>query len=525
MMMGVIAVITSAIQANNAHSYSIALKIVCVMVLVVSGNSYLSGRLRISYPISVMQDFKHHVFLSILYLPFEKYLSVSKDIHMSHMINDMNTFEGHFFSSINRLSYWGVFILIGTVILACIDPYLTIFVIPVELLICVLSIKLTKKIERLEIDLSTYQEKYTVASSNLLSGIELLKFAGLEASFADSNMEKALQLERLKSKYRLYKGMISHFLSGTSMVLSLSIIIYLFNKVLSGEPVAYVLIAYQISSTLCYAVSYCVEAWNGIRGAKAISEFISKDADLQLPAQSHDSKVIGYIGDITAENLSFSYKNQPIFTSVSLHIEARRKYLIIGHSGSGKTTLLNLLSHMIEDYGGRICANGIDYRAIFNSAFFQKSAIIQQETFIFEDTLRNNITLFDQSINDEVILSALEQCGLDDWFSHLPLGLDEPLRFDGKNISGGQLQRIAIVRSLLKKPDILFADEITASLDDSTAIKVEEMLLSLPCTVVSVSHRIHSTLCSMYDYVIDIQNKSVCVIPAKEYFCEEKEHE
>ncbi|WP_246240603.1 ATP-binding cassette domain-containing protein [Anaerocolumna sedimenticola] len=179
---------------------------------------------------------------------------------------------------------------------------------------------------------------------------------------------------------------------------------------------------------------------------------------------------------------------------------------------------MNLLAMANDDYEGTITVDSMDYREIEEKSFHDKVAFIYQDVFLFEDTIRNNISLY-KEISDEQMEYAVKVCGLEPIIEDKG-GMNERLRENGKNLSGGQRQRISIARAIAKNAEILFVDEGTSSLNEELGREIEKVFLSLNNTVIAISHRFYEGVTDRYDYVIELKNGLVNRYPAKEYFDE-----
>ncbi|MBS5800722.1 MAG: ABC transporter ATP-binding protein, partial [Clostridiales bacterium] len=176
-----------------------------------------------------------------------------------------------------------------------------------------------------------------------------------------------------------------------------------------------------------------------------------------------------------------------------------------------------MLEMIYDDYEGTIQVDGVDYKSISSKDFNDKVAVIDQDIFLFEDTIENNISLY-KPLNDEIMEKAITGAGLEDFIGEKEAGLQTAILENGKNLSGGQRQRIAIARAIAKEAELLFVDEGTASLNEKLGREIEKVFLSLPQTVIAISHRYYEGVSERYDYVLELQGGHVKVHEAKTYF-------
>lgn len=213
---------------------------------------------------------------------------------------------------------------------------------------------------------------------------------------------------------------------------------------------------------------------------------------------------------ISIEGVSFGYeKEQLILEDVNVAFRTGEKYLIIGPSGGGKSTLLKLLRKYFNPIEGTIWMGDTPLSSIKKEAYFKQISNIDQKVFIFEDTLRNNLTLY-KPYTDEEILEALEKAGLADFVNNHPDGLERMLYDDGKNVSGGEKSRIAIARALLEKADLILLDEAFSALDPAKAKEIEKSLLDLEgVTIIHVTHVLFKEHEKDYNEIYMVKNKKV----------------
>ena len=207
---------------------------------------------------------------------------------------------------------------------------------------------------------------------------------------------------------------------------------------------------------------------------------------------------------ITVEHLSFRYGEKTVLEDRNLCFEKGKKYALTGPSGCGKSTLLKLLLGWLPDYTGTIRFDGRDARDYTPEQLQRQMSYIEQDVFLFNTTIRENITLGEE-FTDEQMERALRDSALAGDLAHMPEGLDTVVGEEGSNLSGGQKQRVAIARALIHDCSILLIDEGTSALDQKNADIVEQSLLSNPdLTLVLISHHLTAERKSQFDRVYDL---------------------
>ena len=185
-----------------------------------------------------------------------------------------------------------------------------------------------------------------------------------------------------------------------------------------------------------------------------------------------------------------------------MKIQKGEKIAIVGMSGSGKSTLLNLLLRFYDVTSGHISIDNQDIQAISAESLYNLMTIVQQDVYIFDDTLRANITL-NQSFTDEEINQAVQQSGLESYVLENESGLQTLCGENGSNLSGGQKQRLSIARALIRKTPILLLDEATSSLDNQVTTEIENSILDIQdLTALVVTHKLNENILKRYDRIL-----------------------
>lgn len=208
---------------------------------------------------------------------------------------------------------------------------------------------------------------------------------------------------------------------------------------------------------------------------------------------------------IDVKNLSFGYEaGCEVLHHINLSFAAGKKYAIVGASGSGKSTLLNLLMASHASYSGQICYDGQEVTSIRSESLYDMVSIIQQHVFVFNASIRDNVTMFHAFSKAEVD-RAMELSGLTKLVAER--GENYLCGENGCGLSGGEKQRISIARSLLKRSQVLLVDEATAALDAETAFQVSSAILGLAgMTCIVVTHRLEERLLRQYDGIVTLKN-------------------
>ena len=191
------------------------------------------------------------------------------------------------------------------------------------------------------------------------------------------------------------------------------------------------------------------------------------------------------------ENVSFAHGDLPVIRDVTFEIPARQITVLQGPSGTGKTTIIDLLCGLHSPDSGRITIDGVDLNDIDMGAWRQMIGYVPQELNLLHGSIRENVTLGDETISDERVLDALAQAGASEFVASLPDGLSTDVGSMGGKLSGGQRQRISIARALVIEPAMLILDEVTSALDPETEAEICRNIAALGgrYTIVSITHR------------------------------------
>ena len=274
-----------------------------------------------------------------------------------------------------------------------------------------------------------------------------------------------------------------------------------------GELVAFILFIYMMFSPIRQLADRFNILQMGIVGAERVFNILDTDEKIE---DSGSDKIDIENCSITYKNVNLSYNNKEwILKNLNFDIESGKMLALTGRTGAGKTSIVNVLNRFYEINSGSITVGKKDINEISIANLRENIALVQQEVFLFSDTLYNNITLFENSISKEDVMIAAKEIGIDAFISSLPNGLDYIVAERGVSLSAGQRQLIAFLRVYVRNPKILILDEATASIDSETENLLQSALMKISNnrTTIVIAHRLSTVVNS--DKILYLENGSV----------------
>ncbi len=197
-------------------------------------------------------------------------------------------------------------------------------------------------------------------------------------------------------------------------------------------------------------------------------------------------------GALELENVTFGYSatQAPLIENFSLKIQPGRRVALVGGSGSGKSTIAKLVCGLLKPWSGTIRIDGEPLEDISPANFAETVASVDQEIMLFRGTVRDNVTLWDPTVEQRDLIQALRDAAIHDLVAANPLRYEMRIDEGGRNLSGGQCQRLELARALVRNPAILVLDEATAALDPVTELEIDDRLRRRGCTCLIVAHRL-----------------------------------
>ncbi len=242
---------------------------------------------------------------------------------------------------------------------------------------------------------------------------------------------------------------------------------------------------------------------------KATAPIFDKFTKITAEDDDQTDQIGSFSQQLVMKDIHFSYKDHIILKGASLRIEKRHKYALVGPSGAGKSTVLNLLNTKLVDYQGSILIDDQDYKNLNAAAIREQIYYLDQDPYIFNDTIENNIKVGQQTTAAD-LQKAIKRAGLTSFIKKMPDGLQTILSHNGSDLSGGQKQRLVLARGLVSGRSIFLVDEGTSALDQASAIKIEDTLIQDPnLTLLMVTHHLRDQTASQLDQVFQLHEQLI----------------
>lgn len=459
----------------------------------------------------IMIEMKEGYIKSVFQKNISEFQQDNNALYISALTNDFNTIEKDYVEQIFEVIEAFIAFATSILIITLISPVILLIGVAMVLLNAIISIFATKPIKKHHKERSEMMSSYGGFIKEILSAFNIIKTNNLESKvIASYNLEskkiqdKKYVIDRIMS----YIYAIQNVNSGVLfMGLMLAVCFLTIKGVILFSGV--VVIVTNIDN-ITKPIAQFSEAIPRMLSVKALFNRI-EDTLVNHYVYEENTSFYRLQDSIEFRGVSFSYGDKLILDTINLKFEKGKKYLIIGPSGGGKSTLLRLLRKYFPPQAGKILVDGIELQDIMKFDYFSKISNIEQQIFLFEDTFKNNLTLYKEYSNEE-LWDAINRAGLNEFVEEHTGGINRLILDNGKNISGGEKSRIAIARGLLNKADIIFLDEAFASLDRQRAMDIENSLFALNgVTVINVSHVILEENKNKYDKIIMV-NKKKCRI-------------
>ena len=460
--------------------------------------------------VKMQADMRRDMFKKIQQLPFSYYDENETGKIMSRMTNDLQDVSELAHHGPENLFISGMSLIVSFVYLMFIEwRFALILLLSIPLMV-VVSIFTRKQMRKAFTETRKSIAQINASTESSISGIRVTK------AFNNSEKEIAKFEESNKSyveaRSRAYKKM-GQFQSSTMFITDLfnalllsvgGILVVLgtgnFNL---ASYISFVVTVGLFINPLTTLINFVEQYQNGVTGFKRFIEIMDE------PVESEDENPFEkerLNGDIEFKHVNFDYDTtKGVLNDVSFKIKEGEKVAFVGPSGGGKTTICHLIPNFYKVSDGKITIDGIDINKLTFRTLRDNIGIVQQDVFLFNGTIRENILYGRLDATEEELIEAAKKANILDFVNSLENGFETEIGERGVKLSGGQKQRISIARVFLKNPPILILDEATSALDNATEVMIQDSLKDLTegRTTLVVAHRLSTIKNASIIYVVE----------------------
>lgn len=480
------------------------------LIVIMFLTEYIDGLVMSNYIKNTVNYLRTDIFSKIINKDIRDFSLDNSGKYISILYNDIKIIEESFFNNIFQVISSFISFIISLIVLFSISPLIVVFITIFGILGFIIPNSLSKKLILEKNKYSTTLEEITSVTKDLFSGFEVIKGFNISSKINSVFKKSSINVENSKKKCSILESIIRGFSLSFSVTIYLGVLLvggYLMYK--QNISVGTAIIIIQLSTHIVGPVKTSISLINQIKSVSLIADKIENILE-NSNCNNESTSLENFDQSIKIKNLSFSYtEERKALENINLTLEKDKKYAIVGESGCGKSTLIKLLMRYYNDYDGEITIDNKDIKSIYSSNLYKNISMIQQNVFMFDDTIKENIRLFSNH-TDEKVLDTCKRAGIINLIERLPNGIDSLVGENGNKLSGGEKQRIAIARSLINDTKILILDESTSALDNETAYNLENSLLSLEdLTLIVVTHKLIKSILLKYDEIIVMKEGKV----------------
>ncbi len=496
--------IDAAISGDRALLGSMALQTLTFFLL--DGALQLLGReTRNRFLKRGMKQYKAYAFDRIVEKNISGFSSESTGRYLSALTNDATQIEQNYLRGSIRMVYYAAWFAGALAMMFWYNWSLSLVVLGLSTVPIVVSVLFGGRLAREEKQVSDRNEGFVGMVKDLLAGFTVIKSFKAEKEIRALFAKNDDTLESCKDKRRRVAELIEILSGGAGFILQFGIFLYGALLAIQGHITVGVMMAFV--QLLNYVITPVQQLPSLFANCKAARGLVDKLASAVSENSGRGGKLCPPVLEtgIALQNVVYGYEpGKPVLKNLSVTFEKGKSYAVVGASGSGKTTLLNLLLGSSGDYEGSIRIDENELRDIAGESLYDILSIIQQNVFVFDSSIQDNITMF-KSFSRERVESAIDRAGLRRLIAERGAAYD--CGENGVGLSGGERQRISIARCLLCDTPVLLMDEATAALDAETAHAVTSSILDIAnLTRIIVTHKLEEALLTRFDEILVLKN-------------------
>lgn len=479
---------------------------ICFAILDMTATA-LCKRSKEKYRAAFLKDVKKDIFAGIFKKDIVTFSSKGSSYYMNILNRDVYQMCESYFDALCGIYRVAVCFAVTFVTLVFISPYIALLNIAVGLLSVIIPGRFERKLNDAQNNASNNAENYIREIKDSFGGFSTIKLFNIQNKImAKVNVANVAQEDSTYKSNMLnyYVGWISMLCTSLSYVLTIVVGTWL---VLRGSMTAGMVL--MISQLIGGILSPFEELPMYVAEYKSVGDLkekINSMLDVSEERETDKADIMGDNTGLSLSNVSFSYDGEVNqIEDISVQFEPGKKYVIVGESGSGKSTLAKLIMGFYDN-SGEIKLDGVELADYKREQLYGSLNYMQQDVFLFADSLYNNITLY-KKYDSECVEDVIDRAGLRELVDSLPDGLLTLVSENGSNLSGGEKQRIGIARALLSGAKYLVLDEVTASLDAIMENQIENTILDISSVgSIIITHRLNPNLLNRCDEIIVLRD-------------------
>ncbi|WOD44299.1 ABC transporter ATP-binding protein [Hwangdonia lutea] len=505
---------------DDSKALIFVVALIVVMFLLKNIFGYLANYFLVFLRNGVIRDIRNKVYKKTVELPLSYFSEQRKGDILSRVTSDVLDLQYSFLSVLELIVREPLTIIFTITIMLYISPQLTLFIFIFIPVMGFIISKIGKSLKRKSDRVQKEQGIFLSALEETLTGLRIIKGFNAEEKFNERFQESTTRFYHFSNKLLNRQNLASPSSEFLGILMIAVILWYGGNLVLTGDSeldgstfLVYMGLSYNIL-TPAKAIS---RALYNIKKGGAAAERIQEIIDTPNPLKDKENAIEknSFDSEIKFDNISFKYQDDYVLKDFSLTIPKGKTVALVGQSGSGKSTIANLITRFYDVNKGQILIDGIDIRDLSTGSLRAQLGIVTQDAILFNESIKNNMTLGKDNATDEEIIEALKVANAWEFVKDLPEGINTNIGDSGNKLSGGQKQRLSIARAVLKSPPIMVLDEATSALDTESErlvqVALENMMKNR--TSIVIAHRLST-----------IQNADEIVVLNKGQIDEQGQH-
>jgi ATP-binding cassette subfamily B protein len=471
------------IAQNDLPGLGQLVLLMIAVYLAASGVTYFYAYLMAAVAQRIVRDLRADLFEQLQSLPLRYFDSHTHGELMSRLTNDIENISNVLNESVTQLISSVLSILGVGIVMFIINVQLAIVSLVILPIMAVISRWVAK---RTRIGFRRQQEQLGAINGMIeetVTGQRVVKAYGQEAALISQFDVLNAKLRTASTRAQIFAGImgpLTNFVNnvGFAIVAGAGGWMAVRGTASVGTIAAFVSYSRQFTMPLNQIANLYNTIQSALAGAERVFEVIDETSEIVDYAEALPLEPIE--GRVVFDKVSFGYENDvPVLKKISLHAKRGDTIALVGPTGAGKTTIVNLLTRFYDIDEGKITIDGKDIRQVRKDELRRSLGIVLQDTFLFADTVMENIRYGRLKANDEEVIAAARLANADQFIHRLPHGYQTPLSERGSNLSQGQRQLLAIARAILANPSVLILDEATSSVDTRTEKNIQEAMLRL----------------------------------------------